>query len=168
VKWTPTSWIVVGAALLFFPALCFANGMVPFPFNLNIPDFVVFFSLFSLVLLVEALVLKCFVRDHPYLRHLHFVFYPNVISSAVGSVLFKIWSIVFPSLALSPDLNNILLFGGLYVITVCVEFPVVNYLYSKRISTARALLISFVMNLASYSLLLIILKVHNYLPGLIG
>lgn len=161
-KWAHRSWIIVILCLLFFPALCFANPIVPFPFNLNIPDLVVFLSLFALVLLVEALVLKCFMRDYPYLRHLHLVFYPNIISSAVGSVLFKIWGIVFFLFKLRPDLKNILFLLGFYLIAVCVEFPVVNYLYSKRVSTSRSLLISFVMNLASYSLLLIILKVYNY------
>jgi hypothetical protein len=111
----------------------------------------VFLALFIPVLLVEARVLKYFMRDYHYLNHLRLVFYPNIISSAVGSVL---------NFVLPVDRST----WGFYLIAaVIVEFPVVRYLYSKKISSSQALRITFIMNLASYILLLIIFKVFGKL-----
>jgi len=129
----------------------------------------VFLALFVPILLVEAAVLKSFMQADPYLRHLRRVFYPNLISSAVGSVLYGMvigpfyfarnWDL---DLGLpSFSLDNLFTWGFYLIVAVAVEFPVVYYLYSKNVSLTRALLMTCAMNTVSYSLLMIVYGVFT-------
>jgi|WetSurMetagenome_2_1015567.scaffolds.fasta_scaffold457791_1 hypothetical protein len=161
-KWTHWSWIIVILLLLFIPAPCFAYTVMPLSPSLRTAGRVVILSFFCPFILVEAFILKCFLWDYSYLRHLYFVLYPSIISSLVGSILFYMTcGIVLLASAQEPTPTLFfpaLLLFSFFLLAVVVKFPVVWYLYSKRIRTSRALLISFVMNFASYSLLMILVK----------
>ncbi|MFH1073886.1 MAG: hypothetical protein V1752_02250 [Candidatus Firestonebacteria bacterium] len=149
--------LVFGMLMLVFEGTCYAHSLSPllipfFPFI--IPGILA--KLFGISL--EAFLLKIKFQDITFTAHLLRSFYFNVVSTVLGFLAFFIipeWTIMwFNPLDAATIFPPLLIF----FIVIAVEIPLVKWFYRhSELTWPRATIVSFVINLFSYFISLLLL-----------
>lgn len=132
-----------------------ANAIVPalqfFSPFLCIPSLI----LLIVITIVEAALLKLFIRPIKFCRHLFYSTIINIVSSIAGSFLgFINYSFAFSDFYWNSLVITLLL---PFIVTYITEYPVILWLYGKYISIKKAALITFTINIVSYIVFLVLL-----------
>lgn len=142
--------IFIGATLLFTPFTCYADGIVPL-LNLFTKDTAGSAAILTVfIVLVEALLLRKFIKSVSFKIHLARVTIFNALSSAAGSVVV----ILFLKEQMTWKISDLYL--PMFLLTVVVETPMLKHLYRREnFNWLRSIKFSTGINLVSYTLLFV-------------
>ena len=144
--------ITICSAFIFFqPATCHADAISPL-INLFTPETAVPTSIITtVIILVEAILLRRWVKTVPFKTSLLQSLLMNLASSAAGSVII----LLFFKEKMALDMFG--LFIPMFILTLIVETPILRYLYRHdEVEWPRAMKLSFSLNLVSYCIVFVL------------
>lgn len=147
--------------ILSFPLESYADAVNPL-YNLFTPDTFVSASIFTvLIILIEAWLLKKWLKPVPFRVSLWRTAAINFISSAAGSI--AVWSFFRDQLTW----GRISFFIPMFFLTLATETPTLKFLYRREgINWKRIISVSFGINLISY--IFVFIAQWGLIFGLLG
>ena len=155
-------YYLIFISIAIYPSLCFADAAAPI-INYFGDGFALgpFFVL-GIVILVEWFLLWLILNRTQFHKHLYVAFIINIISSLLGTLFF----ILFPDKRFTIDeffneryLNTwsfTKVLFPFFVVTLIVEFPFIYLFYRKSISWIKAIRVTIVTNVVSYTMIFIV------------